>query len=203
MSLATDVHLTYQSLCDAAQHAAPGQEVLFALPPGYRVVLFDHQPLATEHWLEVGLINDIESSVVYYWKAAVSKLAQIDRWVAAQKVAWCFPGAQHAAVLHGLPLQIFLKLIAPRYDLVVSDDHQQGLTTDRWLKQLSTAIGLGLHVYVYESDVGRFQLLPTQRALEDFTDQVWSASREPIHQKALISLSPFSSDSLLPDQARP
>ncbi|MCO8166163.1 hypothetical protein NJC38_28995 [Pseudomonas sp. 21LCFQ010] len=179
MVSAVDHAEAYRSLRDAVSLIDIGQRIERVLLPGYRLLRVEKPSDSLTSEIQIFLVNDIEASVVYQCTLTVLPLSQYTRPTVLQKKIRCSPEAQHAVALDGLINQVCFNYVLTLYDLLVSPDHQKDLTEHRWLRLLSSALAHGAYVYLFDNVGGRMQPIPTQAALNEVMDRLWSRSNVP------------------------
>lgn len=171
-----------------AQHVADiSADAQCVLAPGYRLIRVDHRVRPNSDEFEIALINDVESSVVYYNKVVISVIRDLNCRPATQNLVWRSSNAQHSAVLRDVAQKVFFNYVLERYDVILSDNQHTGDGKFFWQRQMSNAIALKMHVYYYKMLTAELQHIPTQEALNDLEDKLWSEEDEQLYHLALIS----------------
>lgn len=177
----------YTALSGAERVSDISADAQCVLAPGYRLIRIDHRVRPSGDEFEIALINDIDSSVVYYNKVLISLISDLNCRPATQNLVWRSPNARHAAVLRDVAQKVFFNYVLERYDVILSDNQHTGDGKFFWQRQMSNAIALGLHVYYYQMMTAQLEPVPTQEALNDLEDKLWSEDDEQLYHLALIS----------------
>jgi hypothetical protein len=177
----------YASLLGAEHVADISAEAKCALAPGYRLIRVDHRKRPSSDEFEIALVNDVDSSVVYYNKVMISIITDLNCRPATQNLVWRSSNALHAAVIRDVPQKVFFNYILEKYDVILSDNLQTGDGKFFWQRQMSNALAFGVHVYYYQMMTAQLQPIPNQDALNELEDQLWSEDEDQQYHLALIS----------------
>lgn len=163
------------------------------IAPGYRLIQVDGRLQSGCHEVEIALINDVESSVVYYNSMMISGSIKFSEKKAVKPLIWLNPNISHAPTLRELVPRVLYGYIAEHYDVILSTDNQSGKSRYRWLRQLSNALTHGLHVYHYKLAADKLQQVSSIHELNTLQDTLWSSHYDDEHVLAVLSASPLSS----------
>jgi|GEM_PF-685844 len=177
----------YAALTGAERVADISAEAKCVVAPGYRLIRVDHRKRPNGDEFEIALVNDVESSVVYYNKVMISIITDLNCRPATQNLVWRSSNAQHSAVLRDVAQKVFFNYILEKYDVILSDNQQTGEGKFFWQRQMSSALAFGMHVYYYQMMNAQLQPIPDQEALNDLEDQLWSEEEDQQYHLALIS----------------
>lgn len=177
----------YEVLSAAERLSDISADAQCVLAPGYRLLKVEHRLRLNGDEFEIALLNDVDRSVVYYNKVSITAIVDLNCRPATQNLVWRTTNARHDAVLRDTAKKVFFNYILQRYDVILSDNQQTGEGRHFWQRQMSYAIELGLHVYYYQMLTALLQSIPTQDALGDLRDKLWSEADEQQYHLALIS----------------
>lgn len=177
----------YAALTGAERVADISAEAKCVMAPGYRLIRVDHRKRPNGDEFEIALVNDVESSVVYYNKVMISIITDLKCRPATQNLVWRSSNAQHGAVLRDVAQKVFFNYILDKYDVILSDNQQTGEGKFFWQRMMSSALAFGMNVYYYQMMNAQLQPIPNQDALNDLEDQLWSEEEDQQYHLALIS----------------
>lgn len=181
----------YAALTGAEEMRDISELAGYVAQPGYRLIRVDDR-LKTlgDTEFEIALIDDAQSSVAYYVKAAIVCIPETGNRPAVRNRVWRSASNRHSLALRDISQKVFFGYIAQHYDLLLADGEIFGSGKYYWHRQVSRAIEAGLNVSVYVQAAQRFLPVATQCALNDIQDQAWSRTNpEPL--LALVSIIPI------------
>lgn len=156
--------------------------------PRYRLIRVDHRlGTAERNEFEIALVDDIELSVAYYDKVTLVRAPKVSTRYLASNLAWRSASSRHSLALRDISQKILFSYLVHHYDILLAANKMADGGVFYWPRQVSRALKKGLHVYTYEPTTQAIQSIPTQRALDDLQDQVWSGTSQEDLQ-AIISI---------------
>lgn len=177
----------YEALSAAEKVSDISADAQCVMALGYRLLKVEHRLRPNGDEFEIALLNDVDRSVVYYNKVSITDIIDLNCRPATQNLVWRSTNARHDDVLRDTARKVFFNYILQRYDVILSDNQQTGEGRHFWQRQMSYAIALGLHVYYYQMMTAQLQPIPTQDALGELRDMLWSEADEQQYHLALIS----------------
>ena len=153
------------------------------MEPGYRLVRVDS---GSDGFFEIALLNDVDETVPYYNKVHVAFIEESSPRAATQCLVRRSTDVRHSAAVRDVVHNVFFNYLVEHYDIVLSDNPGTGGGRSFWQSQISRAIAYGLCVS-YQAENGQLLPLPTQGALDELVDQLWSEDSEQQDQLVLIS----------------
>lgn len=175
----------YCAMKDSVHSVDIGADVCCPLAPGYRLIRLFNQEISGCGDFLIALLNDVECSVVYCNIAFRLGGKSPAAYQAVQCHVWQTPSAHHYLISRKIKDKVLFGYIVKEYDVVL-DSSEIGVNL--WLRELSKALAYGLNVYCKQPS-GTLQCIPTQKALNDFSDDLWSAIGEQAVSVAFISAS--------------
>lgn len=156
--------------------------------PRYRLIRVDHRlGTAERNEFEIALVDDVELSVAYYDQVTLVRAPKVSTRYLASNLAWRSASSRHSLALRDISQKVLFSYLVNHYDILLAANKMADegifIGPDRFLGRLK-----GLHVYTYNPTTQAIQSIPTQRALDDLQDQVWSGISQDDLQ-AIISIS--------------
>lgn len=168
-----------------------GESAGYSAQPGYRLIRVDHRPHGgSANDFEIALVDDAKASVAFYAKVTLLSVPEVSsRYIARHRV-WRSASTHHSLALSEISRTVLFGYILPRYDLLLGEDAITGDGKFYWHRQMSRALQLGFHVYVYDQTTQALRSIPTDCELSSLQDQIWSSTRrEPL--QGFISTGPL------------
>ena len=165
-------------------------EQLGSAEPGYRLIRIDDRlNMDAGSEFEIALLDDASASVAFYDKITLVRCPSNSSRHIARSQIWRSTDMRHSLALRDISQKVLFGYLIHHHDILLEEFMVSGAGKFYWHRQVSRAIDGGLHVYLYEAATQLLRPIPTQRALNEIEDAVWSEARqEPL--RALISISP-------------
>ncbi len=186
LTQAASNYALYSALSEAMYLGEISHEARCLLAPGYRLVRVDRRLNITRDVFEIALLNDVDCSVVYYSKIAVTSVSEANLRPAIQNLVWRSPDARYAAVMRDVALNVIFNYVIERYDIILSDSQERGVGRYFWQALVSRAISYGLCA-VYVATPEDHQPISTQETLNDLVGKLWTEVNEQRDHLMLIS----------------
>lgn len=181
----------YSALAEAVEISDIGEKAGYDSGPDYRLIRIDRRlDVTSDREFEIALIDDLELSVAYYAKVTLLPSLDANSRPVARHQFWRSANMRHSPMLRDISQKLLFSYIVRNYDLLIMEDSASNEGKFYWLRQVSRAIELGLHVYVSDLITQALKPLSTQRALMDMQNQTWSGT-DPHSLRALISIYPL------------
>ena len=177
----------YSVLTEAVLLKDIGEIAGYSSQPGYRLIRVDqrtNEESANE--FEIALVDDTHTSVAYYANVTLLSIPKVSNRLIAQFKIWRSASMRHSAALCEISQIVLFNYILQFHDVLLAEESVGGDGSFNWHRQVSRAIGLGLHVYACDLTTHALRLLPTQSALNDVQDHNWSGT-DPKVLQAIIS----------------
>ncbi|WP_454869802.1 hypothetical protein [Pseudomonas putida] len=191
LKLTTDNSAIYAALTGADGVSEIGLPSGYSAQPDYRLIRVDHRlHKGSVDQFEIALVNDVEASLAFYATATLLSIPEVSSRKIAQHRVWRSGAIRHSSALLDISQAVLFGYILQRYDLLMAEDGVTGDGKFYWHRQVSRAVDLGFCVYVYDLATQALRPIPTQSALDDVQDQIWSGTASDSVQ-ALISVNPL------------
>ena len=193
LKLTADNSAIYAALTGADGVSEIGVHSGYSAQPRYRLIRVDHRlQKGSVDQFEIALVDDAESSVGFYATATLLSIPELSSRKIARHQVWRSAIIRHSLALRDISQAVLFGYILQRYDLVIAEDAVTGDGKFYWHRQVSRVVDLGFYVYAYNPATQVLSPIPTQSALNDVQDQIWSGTNSD-HVQALISIHPLPS----------